>query len=60
MKTATTTATEPRTAIAKGKALGPGTSHRTAQSQHQEVEQVVPTQSGRIPVKRVIFEARKN
>jgi hypothetical protein len=59
-RTGTGTGTAMATTTAKRKALRLGNSYKTTQAQHQEVEQAVPTRSGRVPVKRVIFEAGKN
>ena len=48
----------PTTVMAIGRAVGLGLTQGTAQ--HQEVEQPFRTRSGRVSVKRVVFEAGKN
>jgi hypothetical protein len=51
---------EQTTKLAIRKALGQGMTEGIGQAQHQEVEQAIQTRSGRISVKRVVFEAGKN
>ena len=51
---------EQATKLTMRKALEQGMTEGIGQAQHQEVEQAIHTRSGRISVKKVVFEAGKN